>query len=660
MSNFVEEFTKQKEKLKNIAYGLYKENFLSEKELKQIDEILTNEKIKIAVIGQMKYGKSTFINSLIFNKEFLPTSSTPMTAALSEIIYGNIDKYKITFFTQEEFEEMEKGNSEVFKDTITKAKKLGRELYRLLGETKIISPEEFEEYVGAEGKYTPIVKMLTIETPNDILKESIVVDTPGFNDPIKSRDEIAFKFIEEADFIILFLYAGRPFDNTDRQIIIDKLQNAPLGKLIAVVNKSDTLLEEQGTFERIKRYVEEKYKTTVKEGITSPNLREMLLKAEIIPISSLMALLGKMDIREIEKDENLKWYYDKFSKEFGNISQKDMLELSNINTLEQSIKNAIEKEKNKILTNKVKQQIITSLRIKLDKLQTEKLSLEQDLSNLNNIDEIENKKKIIDQFMNNEFNEIINTYKILESIKYMSDNLKKQDFNKIHNFENSTFQNIKILVDKLGKKEGVERLKYNFRQFNAEITEDLRKHISICLEDMQQQVKNKIDEIFEELKHHELGTKFDIKSADFDRLKENFLFLQLDSIDKQINNIKLELPTVDTGLVFGLFGDSKEKIKDKFSNFSTKYFNNLREEINKIYNSFDAILFQQLGNNNELNKFLKQKIISPLENSLYKIEQERDNRLEKINEIETKLEYINKNLNIIENKIAEVENELKG
>ena len=657
MSNFIEEFTKQKEKLKNIAYGLYKENFLSEKELKQIDTILTNEKIKIAVIGQMKYGKSTFINSLIFNKEFIPTSSTPMTAALSEITYGDMDKYEVTFFTQEEFEEMEKDNSETFKDTLTKAKKLGRELYRLLGETKTISPEEFEKYVGAEGKYTPIVKMLTIETPNDILKESIVVDTPGFNDPIKSRDEIAFKFIEEADFIILFLYAGRPFDNTDRQIIIDKLQNAPLGKLIAVVNKSDTLLEEHGTFERIKKYVEEKYKTTVKERVASPNLKELLLNAEIIPISALMALLGKMDMKEIEKDANLKWYYDKFSKEFGNISQKDILALSNINTLEQSIKNAIEKEKNKILTDKVKQQIITSLRIKLDELQTKKLSLEQDLENINNIDEIENKKIIIDQFVDNEFDEITNTYKILESIKYMSDNFKKQTFNKINNFYTSTSRNIGALVDESGKGKGVERLKFNFRQLNAEIKGDLRENINNCLEDMQQQVTKKINDIFKELKHHELATKFKIKSTDFDKLKENLLFLQSDSIDKNINDIKLELPTVDTGF---FFGDSKEKIKDNFFNFSDKYFDNLIEEVKKIYNGFDTILSQKLGNNNELKAFLKQKIISPLEESLYKIEQERENRLKKINEIETTLKSINKNLNIIENKIAEIENELKG
>ena len=435
MSNFVKEFTQQKEKLKDLAKNLYEEGFLTKENIQKVNEILNNEKIKIAIIGQMKYGKSTFINSLIFNKEFLPTSSTPMTAALSKIEYGDKDEYKVEFFTHEEFEEMEKIEDEIFQETIAKAKSLGRELYRLLSTTKNVSPEEFEEYVGADGKYTPIVKMLTIKTPNDILKEATIVDTPGFNDPVKSRDEIAFKFIEEADFIILFLYAGRPFDNTDKKIIIDKLQNAPLGKLIVVVNKADILLEEHGTFERVRKYVEEKYKTAVNEGIASPNLREMLLSADIIPISSLMSLLGKMDIKEIEQDENLKWYYDKFKKEFRNISQKDLLELSNIKELEKSIKDGIEKEKNKILIDKVKQHIITPLRLKLSELQTQKLNLEQDLENLENFDDIEDKKKIIDKFMNEEFDEIISTYKVLESISKMSDDFKQQILNEIDEIE---------------------------------------------------------------------------------------------------------------------------------------------------------------------------------------------------------------------------------
>ena len=657
MSNFVAKFTQQKEKLKDLAKELLNEGFLKSEDIKKIEDILNNEKIKIAVIGQMKYGKSTFINSLIFGKEFLPTSSTPMTAALSEIKYGNKDIYEVTFFTPEEFEEMEKVEDEVFQETISKAKALGRELYRLLGNKKTISPDEFENYVGADGKYTPIVKMLTIKTPNDILKEAIVVDTPGFNDPVKSRDEIAFKFIEEADFIILFLYAGRPFDNTDREIIINKLQNAPLGKLIVVVNKADTLLEEHGTFKRVKKYVEEKYKTAVNEGIASPNFREMLLSADIIPISSLMALLGKMDMSEIEKDENLKWYYDKFKEEFGNISQEDMLKLSNIEELENNIKEGIEKEKNKILISKVKQQIITPLRLKLGELQTQKLNIEQDLENLDNFEDIESKKELIDKFMNEEFDEITDTFKILNSIKKMAEGYKKETLSKIDNFEKDVLKAIGTLVDEYGKEKGVEALESNFRQFNVEIKQDIREHIMKCVENMQDKVNKKIDDIFEYLKHHQLSSKFKIKVSDINKLKENMLFLQTNSIEKAIKDIKLDLPKVDMGLIFG---DSKKEIKNKFYDFSDEYFDGLKERINSIYNMLNEVLSQKLGNKSEIKTFLEQRLIEPLERSISRIQQEINKNKNLKQELQAKLKDINKEINILENKIAEVENKLKG
>ncbi len=661
MSNFVKEFTQQKEKLKNLAENLFEEGFLKEENIKKIEKILNNEKIKIAIIGQMKYGKSTFINSLIFNKEFLPTSSTPMTAALSKIEYGDKDEYKVEFFTHEEFKEMEKIKDKTFQETIAKAKVLGRELYRLLGTTKNVSPEEFEEYVGADGKYTPIVKMLTIKTPNDILKEVIVVDTPGFNDPVKSREEIAFKFIEEADFIVLFLYAGRPFDNTDREIIINKLQNAPLGKLIVVINKSDTLLEEHGTFDRVRKYVEEKYKIAVNEGIASPNFREMLLNGDIIPISSLMALLGKMDIKEIEKNENLKWYYDKFKKEFGKISQKDLLELSNIKELEKSIKESIEKEKNKILIDKVKQHLIIPLRKKLSNLQTQKLNLEQDIENLENFDDIEDKKKMIDKFMNDDFEEITDTFPILDSIKKEADGYKNQTLNKIENFAKEVIKKIETLVDTHGKKKGVEILENNFRQFKIEIIQDVRNNILDCSENMKEQLKRKIDDIFIDIKQHQLSTKFNIKVNDMNRLKENIQFLKLDSIIKAVQNIKLDLPQVDTGwVVFEFFGDSKEDIKNTFHKFSDKYFNYLRDKIEEFYEEFDSLLREKLGTENEMKRILKKKIIEPLEKSLYKIEEEIKKNRDLKKELEHELLDINKKIEKIENKIAEVETQLEG
>ena len=49
----------------------------------EIVEKLEKDTLTIGVIGQMKCGKSTFLNSFVFENDILPAATTPMTAALS-------------------------------------------------------------------------------------------------------------------------------------------------------------------------------------------------------------------------------------------------------------------------------------------------------------------------------------------------------------------------------------------------------------------------------------------------------------------------------------------------------------------------------------------------------------------------------------------------
>lgn len=656
MSNFVEEFTRQKQYIESLAIELKDGGYLDDRNVSKIRDILSKEKINIAIIGQMKYGKSTFINSFIFKREFLPTSSTPMTAALSFIEYGDRDSYEVTFFTQEEFEKMENQDDGVFKESVEKAKSLGRELYRLLGSKKEISATEFEEYVGADGKYTPIVKMLTVKTPNDILKEAVVVDTPGFNDPVESRNEIAFDFIEKADVIILFLYAGRPFDNTDREIIIDKLQKAPAGRLVVVVNKSDMLLEEYGTFERVREYVVSKYTQTIQTQIASPELQKMLLSADIISISSLMALLGRMDMNEIKRDETLKWHFDKYNDEFGGISQTDLLEKSEIKSLENSIEKIVKEDKIKILIDKVKGELISSLKRKNNQLLQEKLEIEQDLENIKNLDEIDEKREIIEKFVDEEFDDVVSMSNLLENLSSNLAEYKEEHIIKsIDNNEKELMKQIGKIVNKEGTKKGSESLKDKFREFNIEVKRNIRDIYEI-LKDMRNGMIQKIEDIFKDIKEHKLSTKFNIRTSTLDKMKESILSLQIDNITKAVDDIKLSLPSVDTGW----FGNSKEEIKDRFFDFSDNYFDSLRESVNIIFNDVNTLLIQKLGVDSELKREFRKALITPLEKSLNEIEAELKKNTNLKEEKETALQEITQEEKLLDEKIKEVERKLQN
>ena len=64
--------------------------------------------LKIGIVGEVKAGKSSFLNALIFDGEdILPKASTPMTAALTRIIYSERSEAKIVFYKKNDWETIE-------------------------------------------------------------------------------------------------------------------------------------------------------------------------------------------------------------------------------------------------------------------------------------------------------------------------------------------------------------------------------------------------------------------------------------------------------------------------------------------------------------------------------------------------------------------------
>ena len=68
---------------------------------------------KIGIVGQVKCGKSSFLNALLFDQdELLPMAATPMTAALTVIEYSDKNSAKIEFYNEEDWKEINKLNNE--------------------------------------------------------------------------------------------------------------------------------------------------------------------------------------------------------------------------------------------------------------------------------------------------------------------------------------------------------------------------------------------------------------------------------------------------------------------------------------------------------------------------------------------------------------------
>ena len=68
----------------------------------------SERKLNIAVVGRVKAGKSTFLNTVIFNgKHILPEAFTPKTATLTKIEYAESNSLEVEYYSPDEWQELE-------------------------------------------------------------------------------------------------------------------------------------------------------------------------------------------------------------------------------------------------------------------------------------------------------------------------------------------------------------------------------------------------------------------------------------------------------------------------------------------------------------------------------------------------------------------------
>lgn len=400
--NIFEELQVKKEGLVKLATKAVEYGWISQDRFQEIVTKLNNDTLTIGVIGQMKCGKSTFLNSFVFEDNILPAATTPMTAALSVITYGSEQKIVAEFYNQDEWAEqkiqasrslesvagntMEESKVKAAKELMEKAAKLGDELNSYLGKIQEDRFENLIEYVGADGKYVSITKSVTIYYPKEYLKGVEVVDTPGFNDPIVSREERTKAFLKKADVVLLMLYAGRPFDATDKDILFKHVRQCGIGKVIIGINKYDIPYENGETEEEIKQYVKEQIKVACKEN-NDDTLTEILKEVEPIPLSAEMALLSEMPSTKIQANDTLKFAMGRTMNLFEVSSPAQIREKSHIDDLITAIKQVIEVEKGKILFAKPLNAILAAGETKKEEVVRDLHEAENLCLNLNTPDE---------------------------------------------------------------------------------------------------------------------------------------------------------------------------------------------------------------------------------------------------------------------------------
>lgn len=168
--------------------------------------------IDIAVLGQFKAGKSSFLNSLV-GKTLLAVGVIPVTSVITRLAYGPREKATVTHFD---------------------------------GTVVEIDVSEVQEFTSeaANPANKKHVEVVDIELPS--LREHAgirLVDTPGLGSVLKHHMETAENWLPEVGAALLAVSADRPLSEDDLELIQELMQHTP--KIILLLTKADLLSEAQ-------------------------------------------------------------------------------------------------------------------------------------------------------------------------------------------------------------------------------------------------------------------------------------------------------------------------------------------------------------------------------------------------------------------------------
>ena len=531
------------------------------------------------------------------------------------------------------------------KELVSKASRLGSYLKDCLGKTREDSFDNIIEYVGADGKYVSITKSVKIYYPKEYLKGVEIVDTPGFNDPIVSREERTKEFLKKADVVLMMLYAGRPFDATDRDIIFKNVSQCGIGKVLIGINKydipycSEVNPEDE---EQIKDYVKSEIAKACRES-NDNTLSDILSEAEPIPLSAEMALLSELPMSKVNSEEALNFAWNRHCSNFGIGSQPEMRKWSHIDNLVNAIRNLIDKEKSQILFAKPLNAIYAAGgKLKMDNeaalnqkkaeitmLQSPDDDLEEREYNLSKAcRRLEKKMAFLEESLNDDVRTLVNNGEdILED-------LVDSACNKMENVVETDFKRFTK----------VESLQPKFDKITSNlVNRDMKRKMKNLQDEGRRKFMSSIQDFFTDAEDILLKYLPDIDTRDFIKELQGKIKLDMDNVSlfskegEEVTDagwldiIGGILGNFINGMSFGLVG----VIGRALTHNSTKI--DLLNFINSKRDSFDCgdSLQGAFANKDKIINTIRQKLIEGMLNPLQeKVEEIRNGKVNK----ETKLE----------------------
>ncbi len=233
------------------------------------------------------------------------------------------------------------------------------------------------QFVGADGKYMPYTKAVQISLNNPNLKDLEVIDTPGVNDPIASREERTKALLKDCDVVFIVSPSGQFLTDSDMSLF-DRVSNKEgTQEIYFVASQADSAVLSMSEVEKSNQHLPTALENAQKALSSQlnnimgklienyPNQREIFEKAiknGVILASGVCFSMYKDFNNQASWERNQKTeeyhnalrnlkdsYPDAFSSD--DKSKESLLFLSNMGAIEERLEKAA-KEKEKIMSQK--------------------------------------------------------------------------------------------------------------------------------------------------------------------------------------------------------------------------------------------------------------------------------------------------------------------
>ncbi len=216
-----------------------------------VDEEVKKQKEKQSLSNRAKERLKNLGNMLNRNKS---TEEAPKERILSDeeivkkaerIAKSELEKDIKLVSSHDQYEKMKKSGS---LNTETKDSRIQANSLQELNQKLL-------QFVGADGKFMPHTKAVQISLNNPNLKDLEVIDTPGVNDPIASREECTKALLKDCDVVFIISPSNQFLTDSDMSLF-DRVSNKEgLQEIYFVASQADSAVLSMSEVEKSNQHL---------------------------------------------------------------------------------------------------------------------------------------------------------------------------------------------------------------------------------------------------------------------------------------------------------------------------------------------------------------------------------------------------------------------